>query len=269
MNAIKQNIPNFITCLNLLSGVVGIALVASSGLNNLEFELHLACYCVFAAAIFDFLDGLIARLLKVQSKIGKDLDSLADVVSFGVLPSMILFNIMVTLSNENLGGHGYEYINLLTFMVPVFAAVRLARFNNDPEQSYNFKGLPVPAAGLVITSLCLYILYFGEVYFDFVGAKAENVYSLPRYDRFFPKLYTSPIFLGTLPVLVSALMVSKLKLIAFKLNNFSFKKYIWHVILLILCIISAIVCGFASAPIILILYIIISQIHFRTKRHEI
>lgn len=260
MGAIKRNIPNFITCLNLLSGCIGIILL----FNGMPIE---AAYAMFIAGVFDFFDGLVARALHVTSPIGKDLDSLADVITFGLLPGLIAMNMVIATQNID---YRWSFICLL---IPVFSALRLAIFNNDTQQSYSFKGLATPANGLFWA--CLSIGYFNSVQsVASVGSlsfKSVLISKTVADDAgFLPVLLDSnPILIIGLAVLLSLLLVSRIDLIAFKLNNFSFKRYMWHFILLILSVISAIIFGFASAPIILLLYIIISQIHFRTTAHEI
>jgi len=136
---IKSHIPNTITLLNLFSGVMGIIWV-------LDGQLLYGAYFVLIAAGFDFLDGFVARLLKVQSEIGKELDSLADVVSFGVLPGIMLFT-MVRDQAE------LPWLPYLTLIVPMLSAYRLAKFNLDTRQTDRFIGLPTPANALFISAL--------------------------------------------------------------------------------------------------------------------
>jgi CDP-diacylglycerol--serine O-phosphatidyltransferase len=132
---LKKHFPNAITCANLFSGCVGIVLAFKG-------ELVAASYAIFLSAIFDFFDGLASRVLKSFSGIGKDLDSLADVVSFGVLPAVIMYQLF-------LQGHQIDnvstYLNFIAFLIAVFSALRLAKFNTDTRQSENFIGLPTPA----------------------------------------------------------------------------------------------------------------------------
>lgn len=286
MGVIKRNIPNFITCLNLLMGCIGIAMVSQG------FLIH-GAFCIFIAAFFDLLDGLIARVLKVESKIGKDLDSLADVVSFGVLPALIVFNILQSrmkiefFPNQNLMELA-SWAAYAAFIIPIFSAIRLARFNNDPEQKFHFKGLPVPASGLIWASFALslqtclpqrplkmpWIMEPTVALWD-CGEFIPSTYQLQNQipcgpdSSWLTRFYFNPWFLFLMILLTCFLMVSPLKLIAMKIHQFSFKKYLMHFILLILSLITIFFLGFASAPIILILYIILSQIHFRTKAHEI
>lgn len=138
MNIVKH-IPNTITCLNLFSGCVASVMA-------FEGQYFLAALFVFLAAVFDFLDGMAARLLKAYSNIGKELDSLADVVSFGFAPGMVLFSWLDGIS----GGSNWSYI---AFLVPIFSALRLAKFNVDERQTSSFIGLPTPANAIFFVSL--------------------------------------------------------------------------------------------------------------------
>lgn len=141
-NIITKNIPNALTCLNLVSGCIAVFMTfhlheAFGALNGAEW----AMIAIVAAAAFDFCDGMAARLLKASSNIGGDLDSLSDLVSFGVAPGMLMLNAMVD--------HGTVLIAAMSALViPVCGAIRLAKFNNDSTQSVNFRGLPIPANAL-------------------------------------------------------------------------------------------------------------------------
>ena len=159
----KQNIfgwvPNFITSLNIVSGVLAIFFA-------IDGHLALAGLFILVASLFDFLDGFAARLLHAYSEIGKQLDSLADIVSFGVAPAAILFTMLeFSLFGKNqaiydIQGNALQWLILASaFLIPVFSALRLAKFNIDPEQSSNFRGLPTPANAILWASFGL-VLYF-------------------------------------------------------------------------------------------------------------
>ena len=140
MNAIRNNIPNAITSLNLLCGCM--ACIAAFHCNDTMCGSAIKGYeCAFIliglAAVADFFDGLVARLLHAVSAIGAELDSLADLVSFGLAPAMVLYNMML--------GHGAGHWALVALLLPVFGALRLARFNVDTNQTTTFTGLPIPA----------------------------------------------------------------------------------------------------------------------------
>ncbi len=143
----RKNIPNFLTCLNLAIGCVGIYYT----LTNQTPE---AFYFVIAAGLFDFLDGFVARLLKVKSEIGKQLDSLADLVSFGLLPTFFMLQWMIQTSSD---------FYLFAIVIAIFSAVRLAKFNIDESQTDSFQGLPTPANAIMLTSLIFVPFEFLEI----------------------------------------------------------------------------------------------------------
>jgi CDP-diacylglycerol---serine O-phosphatidyltransferase len=143
----RAAIPNAITLGNLLLGCVGLSFAAWG-------DFHGAALCIFGAAVLDFLDGFAARLLKAQSAIGKDLDSLADVVSFGVLPAFILFQMAASLP-------GVAYSEYFVFIIALASALRLARFNHDTRQSEGFIGLPTPANAMLLAALGLWLTTAG------------------------------------------------------------------------------------------------------------
>ena len=162
-----KNIPNLFTLLNLVFGCLAIVFILQNGITitvssdgtqllDIPEKIWMASLFIGLAAVVDFLDGFVARLFKASSEMGKQLDSLADLVSFGVAPGMILYQFLrLSLAQED-GGVDISFIWLLpAFILPVAAAWRLARFNLDTEQSFSFKGLPVPAAGIFVAALPL------------------------------------------------------------------------------------------------------------------
>ena len=182
---IKSHIPNTITLLNLLSGVIGIIWVINGNIVS-------GAYFIILAAVFDFFDGFAARLLNVQGELGKQLDSLADLVSFGVLPGVILFQ-MARVESE------IEWLPYLTLIVPLFSAVRLAKFNLDTRQSDRFIGLPTPANALFISTLPYFAIKW------------------PWVDTWL----TSPVFLVALAWIFAILLLVELPLIALKFKTYS------------------------------------------------
>jgi CDP-diacylglycerol---serine O-phosphatidyltransferase len=156
MKNIRNGIPSFITSLGLISGCISIVMSATRG------DLVLAGYFILIAALFDFLDGMAARLLHAMSEFGKQLDSLADGISFGVAPAMILYRLMTLsfVNRQTLAGYDVmhpgagEWMLLgSTFLVAAFSALRLAKFNLDTTQVKEFRGLPTPANALFFTAL--------------------------------------------------------------------------------------------------------------------
>jgi CDP-diacylglycerol---serine O-phosphatidyltransferase len=141
MKNLTRHVPNLLTIGNLLSGVYGIILV-------MQGDLRAGAYLIWAGALFDFADGFAARILNAWSGIGKELDSLADMVTFGLLPSLLLFNLL----NMQLTAP-YQYLSFTALLVPVFSALRLAKFNIDTEQKENFKGLPTPANAFLLSGI--------------------------------------------------------------------------------------------------------------------
>ncbi len=142
MNIVKH-IPNSITSMNLLFGVLGV-------ICTFNGRADLAFYAMLAAAVCDFCDGLSARLLKAYSDLGKELDSLADMVSFGVLPSLMAYTLMADI-------HGYTFLTFIPLLIAVFSAIRLAKFNIDERQSDNFIGLATPACAMICGSFAYYV----------------------------------------------------------------------------------------------------------------
>ena len=225
MNSIKRNIPNLITLGNLFCGLVAIVF----SLNN---NLYFAGTFIFFGAILDFFDGLSARLLKVSSEIGKHLDSMADMVTFGVAPGMIMFQ-MIKLSkiDEN------SYIAYIGFIITIFSAIRLAKFNIDTKQTSSFIGLPTPAAAIFIASLPIISKY--NITIQFNDSK----------------------FLIVTSIILSLLLLAKLPLFSLKIKkgeDWKNKENIIRIIFLISCVILLFVFEFAVIPFIVILHIFLS-----------
>jgi CDP-diacylglycerol--serine O-phosphatidyltransferase len=237
MNPIKH-IPNFITCLNLLSGCLAIISVILG--NPL-----VAAYLVVAAAIFDFFDGFAARMLNVSSPIGAELDSLADMVTFGVVPGLMLLHYLSGGISSLTGVEGFlqNPVLLVPFLVPVFSALRLAKFNVDTRQTDSFRGLPTPASALWVISIPLMIEFMPF----HMWWNPENV------------IVNQWFIIGS-AIGLSVLMVSDIPLLAMKFKGFGWKgngvRYIFLIISLVLLIILRPV----AIPIILSLYVLISII---------
>ena len=233
---IKKHIPNTITCLNLLSGCVSILFTCYN-------HPMWAAAMIFVAAVFDFLDGFAARLLNAKSAIGAELDSLSDVVSFGVAPSFIVAWLM---SKMHIGWWLFD-VNLfpmLAFFIAVFAAVRLAKFNIDTRQSESFIGLPVPAVGLFIASLPFLIFTIGN---DTV------VYSIVM----------NPYFMVAMIALFGWLMVSEVPFFSFQIKNLRFNDNVLRYFVVIFAIIALIILQLAALPFVFLFYILLSVICFR------
>ncbi len=221
----KKHIPNAITTFNLFAGCVGVVFA-------LRGEVEWAAYCVVASGIFDFFDGMAARALGVSSPIGKELDSLADVVSFGVLPSAVFYHLLQVAVPDNL------WLPYFGFIVAVFSALRLAKFNIDTRQTVDFMGLNTPTNAFFVVSL------------PFVGAH-------------FPTLVYSPYFLIACILLTSYLLVSEIRLFSLKFESLSWEANREKFILIILGVVLIGLFKFAAIPIILVLYFVFSFIYFK------
>ena len=225
MNAIKRNVPNLITLGNLTCGLLSIVL-------SFEGELEVAAAFIFFGAILDFFDGFASRLLKVSSEIGKQLDSMADMVTFGVAPGIIIYKLISESNNH------YEFLVYAAFILPIFSAIRLAKFNIDSRQTSSFIGLPVPAAAIFIASLPI------------LGINYETKFSID-------------LLIGT-TIILSLLLVSELPLFSLKISKGEELKSqlnIIRIIFLISSLILLFVLEFAAIPFIVILYIFLSIIN--------
>ena len=214
-----RHLPNFLTCCNLLAGCLGIVFV-------LEDRNVPAAYLVWLACIFDFLDGFAARMLKVTSPVGKELDSLADVVSFGVLPSLVMYK-MISESSDS------SFLPFIGFTIAVFSALRLAVFNVDETQRDSFRGLNTPANTLFITALPLLNEDAGAWLYQ-------------------------PWLLILLTLVFSLLLVSRIEFFAFKFKNFRWQDNQMRFTFLILAVLLLIILQILAIPIIIVLYIVLS-----------
>ncbi len=235
----KKHIPNTITSLNLVCGCIGIGMVFQGDLEN-------ASYLMLLAAVFDFLDGFVARMLKVSSAFGKEMDSLADLVSFGVLPGLIVFVMLNGCVDETTTY--VRYFPYIAFLIPVFSGLRLAKFNIDERQGDSFIGLPTPANALFFASFPLILTYQSDEFVMISG------------------LISKPVVLMLLSVLMSLLLVSGLRLFALKFKSFSIKGNEIKYLFLLLSLLLVLVMQYAAVPLILIFYILLSLINNLVKK---
>lgn len=244
-----KQIPNLFTLLNLILGIIAIIFILQTGesvlnYNGEEWKVYLpeklqwGAVCIFLAALVDFLDGFVARMMKADSAMGKQLDSLADVVSFGVAPGLIMYQMLRIAYAYEPGGLDtpLEYL-LPALLVPAACAWRLARFNIDPEQTDGFKGVPAPAGGLFIASLPMVTFY--------------NYFGLQQW-------LVNKWVLYAIIILVSLLMVSTLPLINIKFKNFGIKQNWSKFAIIAAGIVSALLFQWLAVPIVFLLYIILS-----------
>ncbi len=234
-----KHIPNAITSLNLVCGCLSII----AALNG---ELTTASVYIGSAAILDFFDGFVARLLNAPSEIGKQLDSLADVVSFGVAPGMIFY----ALAGQCFSASGFCINMYVPFLIPVFSAVRLANFNIDTRQSDSFIGVPTPANAIFIASIPFIM--------------AHDAYGVGE-------LFTNRYFLTLFPLLSAYMLVAELPLLALKFKTFGWKGNAFRWILILTAVLSVILFQYLGVMLAIVLYILISIIHNLTQKntHEI
>ncbi|MFN2438199.1 MAG: phosphatidylcholine/phosphatidylserine synthase [Chitinophagaceae bacterium] len=252
-----KQLPNFFTLLNLIFGCIAIVLILQPGETivlmddggatqvSLPEKIWWGALFIFAAAAVDFLDGFLARLLKANSAMGEQLDSLSDLVSFGVAPGMILYQLLRISYAQQENGLDVSIIYLLpAFLFTVAVAWRLAKFNISNNQKYNFRGVPSPAAGLVVASLPLIILY---QYFN-IQSFIINKWLL----------YGVILFL-------SFLMLSTRSFMGMKFSDFSLQNNLLKYILIVISIIAVVALQWLAVPVIFIIYIILSSFYKPTR----
>lgn len=244
-----KQIPNMFTLLNLLLGSMAIIFILQPGesfvnYNGEDWKVFLpervwwGALCIFAAAVVDFLDGFLARLLKAEGEMGKQLDSLSDVVSFGVAPGMIMYQMLrIAYAYEPEGMETPIYTLMPALLIPLAAAWRLAKFNISTSTSKTFIGLPSPAAGLLVASFPLILLY------SHVGIQQFLVNKWVLY---------------VLSVLISYLMVSEIKMFSIKFNSLGWKENWKGYVLIIAGLVSALLFGWLAVPLVFIVYILLS-----------
>ena len=246
----KKHIPNSITCLNLLCGCLSVYC-------TFRYSLVWAGGIIFVAAVFDFFDGFAARLLNVKSDIGKQLDSLADVVSFGLAPGFIMMK-LIELSYKLTPACDFycKYMPFIALIIPIFSALRLAKFNVDLRQTDSFIGLATPANALLIASLP----------FLLTGWAVSDLFPLKGYLFYFV-LNSKVLIIYTL--VFSYLLLSEIPLFAMKFKNFKWSDNKLVFLFLGCSLILILLFYFAAVPIIIFLYIILSIINNFNKRKTI
>ncbi|KQC28533.1 CDP-alcohol phosphatidyltransferase family protein [Flagellimonas eckloniae] len=244
----KRYIPNFLTLLNLFSGCIAAVFAV---LNYLEW----AALFVFIGIFFDFFDGFAARMLNVQSEVGVQLDSLADMITSGLVPGIVMFQLlqMAETGGWNLGFFGHEtemtVLPFFGFAITLASAYRLAKFNVDENQVSSFIGLPTPANALLILSLPLILVYH-----------ANDVLNT---------LILSEWFLIGLTLVSAFLLNSRIELFALKFKNWSFKDNAVRYLFLIGSLILLVTLKFLAVPIIIIFYVFSSLLLKASKNNDI
>ncbi len=244
-----KQIPNLFTLLNLAFGCLAIIATLQNGiiitsdsygtqLIDMPEKIWYASLFIGLAGVVDFFDGFVARLFKATSAMGKELDSLADVVSFGVAPGMILYQLLRLSIAREPDGLNVSVVWLLpAIIVPCAAAYRLAKFNIDDSQQYGFKGVPTPAAGMLIASFPLILWTSADM-----GSS----------------LLLNKWLLYAVIALISYLMVSNIPIMALKFKDYTVKSNIPKILLAVLAVVAAIFLKWLAVPVIFILYIILS-----------
>ena len=228
--SLKSQLPNILTCANMVCG--SLALIMAMSLD--PSKLLWASYLLGIAAVFDFLDGMTARLLKSYSDFGKQLDSLADMLSFGVVPGVIMY--VLILKNANLGEEWLAYFGLI---IPVFSALRLAKFNISDNECDSFIGLPTPANAILIASLPLVL--------------EDNCLIL---------FIENPYLMAVLSIVLSFLLVSQISMFSLKFRSIKWSENKLQYLFLLLALILLLLFKLSAISIIIILYILFSTIRF-------
>jgi CDP-diacylglycerol--serine O-phosphatidyltransferase len=209
-------------------------------------QMFMASLFIGLAAVVDFFDGFVARWMKATSVIGVQLDSLADVVSFGVAPSLIVYQFLrLSFAQQNNGLSINTIFLLPAFLVACAGAYRLARFNIDTTQTTYFKGLPIPANGLLVASFPL--IYWTNIYPDIT------------------RVLINPWFWYAIIVVLSYLMISKIPMLALKFSNFSIKRMMPFIIIAVVAVVSAFFIQWLAVPLSFLLYVILSLLTKQSK----
>jgi CDP-diacylglycerol--serine O-phosphatidyltransferase len=251
---IKKQIPNCITLANLLCGTLSIYFLYVSD------SLILPSVFILMGAVFDFCDGLTARLLKVTSAIGKELDSLADVVTFGLAPSLITVEV---LKDSLLANHYSLFIANILCLIPMFmtlmSAYRLANFNVDERQTVNFIGLPTPANAFLWLSLPV-LSYLSHQKIHLWGIYQQDIYAS------LVGILLNPWFIIVFSIIMGVMLVAPIEMFSFKFKNFKWQDNKVKFIFLVICILLIFALNCFAIPFIVLMYIIISLISNFTKK---
>lgn len=223
-NGITRHIPNTITCLNLISGCIAV-------INAVQGNTSVAVLFILCGAVFDFLDGMTARMLHAYSNIGKELDSLADIITFGLSPALLCFNFLKYF--DYCSPVATRFVPYIALLIAALSGVRLAKFNIDTRQTTSFLGLPVPANALFWCGIC---------YKGVLG----------------PTEWWIAVIYIVFIVAMSLLLVSEIPMFSLKFKNLSWKENKLRFIFLLISIILIAALGIGSLSYIIILYILLS-----------
>ena len=239
----RRHVPNLITLLNLACGTTAIVFA-------LEGQWRWAVYLVLAASVLDFLDGFAARLLKAGSHTGKLLDSLADMVSFGVLPAVFIYTLFQTLFQHQaleagkVGGPMQGVILLSVLLVPVFSAIRLARFTLEDEGAGFFYGLPTPAHALFWTGIFWQLMQRGDLY-----GTPMNLY-----------------FMWAIMLIMALHMILPVPMYSLKFEHFRLRGNLIRYFLLVLAVLTLVFVGLGGLPLVILVYILLSLLNLLLAR---
>lgn len=246
-----KHVPNLFTLLNLVFGCIAIVYIMQNGIIihetaaglqwvDVPEQIWLGSLFILLAAVVDFLDGFVARLFKATSDLGKQLDSLADVVSFGVAPGMILYQFMRLAHAKDQGGLELPMILLfVAFILPAAAAYRLGKFNIDSTQTYSFRGVPTPAIGLLVAS-------FPLIYWNIREEWVSDYFLLNKW------------VLVIIVLVLSWLMVSRIPIMSLKFKDFTVQGNMPKLVLIGIAVLAVIFLGWLSVPVIFLAYLLVS-----------
>ncbi len=237
--SLKSHIPNTITLMNLTMGISSIYF----SFQGTQENLAIAGYLIFAAALFDFFDGFTARLMNAKSEIGLQLDSLADMVSFGVAPGFIIFQMIILSHGKPMDIiSGFNLFTLWAILIPWGAALRLAKFNIDESQQMGFKGMPTPALAFLVASLPIIRV---TLYTD------QNMIYM---------IFTNSYFLAATAIAGFFLMTSNFPMFALKFKDYKWKGNEFRYSFLVISVVLLIILQVIAIPFIIALYLFLSLI---------
>lgn len=228
---IKKHIPNIITLLNLFCGCIALIFVAN---NQFDWAFYLVCLGIF----LDFFDGFFARLFKVSSPLGLQLDSLADMVTSGLVPGMVMYYLLKKCQNTI---EPLEFIPYLGFIITLGSCYRLANFNIDSRQTDSFIGLPTPANALFILSLSL------------VSIHSDSLVIL--------EIVTNQGVLIAITLFSAYILNAEIPLFSLKIKDFSFKKNVLQVVFLMLSVLLLLFFDYLGITLVIILYVLLSIVN--------
>lgn len=267
------SVPNLLSLGNLLCGCIAI-------FNVIDGNIGIAVYLVLLACVFDFLDGFAARGLKQGSPMGKELDSLADMVTFGVVPGMVMFQMIRFAGDTAVGGETNDslesWLPYIGFIIPLFSGLRLAKFNVDTRQSGSFIGLPTLANALLICGLPMLFKLNDEEVFKFIGSNYALVQdhapvvtsAISEFEQAVREFWRSQYTLAGVCIIMSVLLISPIPMFSFKIKSLKWKgNEIRYIFLLVAASLAALL-KLGALPLIIVAYIVLSLFYAITRRNS-